>query len=384
MPQLPTEEQVGAVARIRPPQTPTEQRLAAIWSDLLKRPHIGRTQNFFELGGDSLLALQVILRAEAELGVTIDGMALLRESLTEVAAMCDARLGRVLAVDDRTERHDDESADGDRIETFFFGADASLYGVLYHGHSMRAKRAVLICPPIGAEEIRTTFVLTRLARRLASQGVPTLRFDFFGTRDSLGEDHEADPARWQSDIRAARRALVERTGATQVIAIGVRLGATVLLHTLPVPGGDPVDWEKIVVWDPVFDGAQYVRDLEAMHTRSLHALVALRGWRRPRPNPTRHELVGFTYGHQALESIRRLSLSRPPAERRTTDRFAWLATGELDRQREAFAAQTTHTPDAVFVDHASRIAWGDVRRLGDLLPDAGLIDALLALADVRT
>lgn len=383
MPELPSDEQVGAAARVRPPRTPTEQRLAAIWSELLKRPHIGRTQNFFELGGDSLLALQVILRAESDLGVTIDGMALLRESLAEIAAACDARLGQVLSTDERVDRSDDDGADGDRIDSFFFGAQASLYGVLYHGAAMRAKRAVLLCAPIGAEEIRTTFVLTRLARRLASQGVPTLRFDFFGTRDSLGEDHDAHPDRWHADILAARRALIERTGATQVVAIGVRLGATLLLHTTTAAdGADPL-WENIVVWDPVTDGAEYVRELERMHARALHSLVALRGWRRPRPDPARRELIGFTYAREALDAIGRLTLWEPRDRQRSIERLAWLASGELVPQRRAFDAHAATARTSTFVDHASRIAWSDVRRLGDLLPDAGLIDALLALADAR-
>ena len=383
MPQLPSDEQVGAAARVRPPRTPTEQRLASIWSELLKRPYIGRTQNFFELGGDSLLALQVILRAESDLGVTIDGMTLLRESLAEVAATCDARLGQVLSVDERSERSDDEGGDGAGIDTFFFGADASLYGVLYHGASTRAKRAVLLCPPIGAEEIRTTFVLTRLARRLASQGVPTMRFDFFGTRDSLGEDHEAHPERWRADILAARRTLIERTGATQLVAIGVRLGATLLMHaSTPVDGEDPL-WENIVVWDPVADGADYVRELERMHARALHSLVALRGWRRPRPDPARQELIGFTYAREALEAVGRLTLSAPSNGRRSTRHLAWLASGELTAQRRTFDALAASAKGSTFVEHASRVAWSDVRRLGDLLPDAGLIDALLALADSR-
>ena len=44
------------------PQTPVERILADIWSRLLNRPSIGIRQNFFELGGDSILSLQIVAR----------------------------------------------------------------------------------------------------------------------------------------------------------------------------------------------------------------------------------------------------------------------------------------------------------------------------------
>ncbi|MFP2902949.1 condensation domain-containing protein, partial [Corallococcus sp. 4LFB] len=44
------------------PRTPTEQRLAAIWSELLGAKQVGPRSNFFELGGHSLLATQAISR----------------------------------------------------------------------------------------------------------------------------------------------------------------------------------------------------------------------------------------------------------------------------------------------------------------------------------
>ncbi|MDH0896152.1 MULTISPECIES: non-ribosomal peptide synthetase, partial [unclassified Pseudomonas] len=45
------------------PQSELEQRLAAIWQDVLKRERVGRNDNFFELGGDSIVSIQVVSRA---------------------------------------------------------------------------------------------------------------------------------------------------------------------------------------------------------------------------------------------------------------------------------------------------------------------------------
>ncbi|MGK3988241.1 amino acid adenylation domain-containing protein [Sorangium sp. So ce136] len=47
------------------PRTEAEAALAGIWSELLGRPAVGVQENFFELGGDSILALQVVSRARA-------------------------------------------------------------------------------------------------------------------------------------------------------------------------------------------------------------------------------------------------------------------------------------------------------------------------------
>nr|WP_328821891.1 non-ribosomal peptide synthase/polyketide synthase [Pseudomonas carbonaria] len=45
------------------PRTELEQRIAAIWQDVLKLERVGLADNFFELGGDSIISLQVVSRA---------------------------------------------------------------------------------------------------------------------------------------------------------------------------------------------------------------------------------------------------------------------------------------------------------------------------------
>jgi acyl carrier protein len=48
-----------------PPRTPTEEVIAGIWADLLRRERVGAEDNFFDLGGDSLLATQVVSRVRS-------------------------------------------------------------------------------------------------------------------------------------------------------------------------------------------------------------------------------------------------------------------------------------------------------------------------------
>ena len=42
--------------------TPTESKLAATWEDVLNISSVDRSRNFFEAGGDSLLATKAVLR----------------------------------------------------------------------------------------------------------------------------------------------------------------------------------------------------------------------------------------------------------------------------------------------------------------------------------
>lgn len=53
------------------PATPVEQKLADIWCEVLKRPHVYGEGHFFENGGDSLKASEVCMLVKKELGVEI-------------------------------------------------------------------------------------------------------------------------------------------------------------------------------------------------------------------------------------------------------------------------------------------------------------------------
>jgi hypothetical protein len=57
----------GGIARSRPghcpPDTPAERALAAIWIEVLGGERVGRDDDFFATGGDSILSIQVVARA---------------------------------------------------------------------------------------------------------------------------------------------------------------------------------------------------------------------------------------------------------------------------------------------------------------------------------
>jgi amino acid adenylation domain-containing protein len=54
-----------------PPSTPTEQRLAEIWSELLAIDGVGVRDGFFDLGGNSLLAIRAVSETQRALGAEL-------------------------------------------------------------------------------------------------------------------------------------------------------------------------------------------------------------------------------------------------------------------------------------------------------------------------
>jgi non-ribosomal peptide synthase protein (TIGR01720 family) len=79
------------------PRTETEARLAAIWRDVLKLDDIGVDDDFFEIGGDSLLSIRVIARAGRE-GIRIAPERFFeRPTIAHLAATHDGNNGRGVA-----------------------------------------------------------------------------------------------------------------------------------------------------------------------------------------------------------------------------------------------------------------------------------------------
>ncbi|MEU6957071.1 amino acid adenylation domain-containing protein [Streptomyces sp. NPDC045714] len=77
-----------------PPRTPTEVRLAAIWTALLQADDVSREDDFFVLGGDSLLVLEVFARLEKQGGPLPRPTVIYRNrTLADLAAAVDAAAG---------------------------------------------------------------------------------------------------------------------------------------------------------------------------------------------------------------------------------------------------------------------------------------------------
>ncbi len=146
------------------------------------------------------------------------------------------------------------------IEPFFFGPDKHrLFGV-YHRPAGQPKvpAGAVLCYPILQEYLRSHRAFLRLATLLASRGWHVLRFDYSGCGDSYG-DGPLDPDAWVRDLAMAATELRERSRANRLALIGLRVGAS--LAASAASSIQPLS--DLVLWDPVVDGPEYLKDLMA-------------------------------------------------------------------------------------------------------------------------
>ena len=126
--------------------------------------------------------------------------------------------------------------------------------------------AVLICPPIGDEALRTGRVWRDLAVRLTSQAIATLRFDLPGTGNSAGEPTELGRVEaWRAAVHACIDWLSPRHDG-RIILFGYRFGALLALDA----AASGVDVERLVLLDPPASGQSVARYWRARARMERH------------------------------------------------------------------------------------------------------------------
>jgi uncharacterized protein len=154
---------------------------------------------------------------------------------------------------------------GERMSPLRFGSpQRELFGMLHHPERAVGSTGVLVCNPFGQEAVRSHRLFRVMAERLVRSGRSVMRFDYFGTGDSAGDEDEADLHGWQLDILQAHDELVQRSGCTRVVWVGARLGGTLALLASAQAETQPA---AVLAWDPILDGRVYLdmlaRDNEA-------------------------------------------------------------------------------------------------------------------------
>lgn len=152
------------------------------------------------------------------------------------------------------------SARADNEQPVHIGPRA-LFG-LYHPVAGRPRGAVLLCPPIGQDQIRSHRLYRQLAHALVGEGYAVLRYDCYGTGDSPGASDEVDWRRCIEDTAAAADELRRRSGHDGLAGYGARLGGSLALAAAPA-----ARLARLIVWDAVLDGARHVARLDAWQER---------------------------------------------------------------------------------------------------------------------
>lgn len=311
-----------------PPASDAEKTLASIWQDLLRLDKIGLNDNFFDLGGHSLLVMQAIARFHEKTGVQLHPLDFYPQSLGQLAA--GGAGGKV--------QSPPPAAPQEAIEPCFFGTEArTLFGI-YRPAASPTGHAVVICPPHAHEYIRCHHGLRELAWRLARVGCHVLSFDYFGSGDSGGEYQEGSLNGWQQDIDRAVDAIKAKFMLRHVSLVGLRLGADLAL----MAGANRHDIDRLVLWDPILHGQELIDEM-----LTLQGPLAA-----PPPYPDEsggYDVLGYPLTSTFLQELRKLEMTalHPPARcsilaientpENSGDLAGWVASNSIAAHYQRFA-----------------------------------------------
>jgi amino acid adenylation domain-containing protein len=260
----PAESQIARSGELKAATTELEQELCEIWADVLNIPEIGIDDDFFALGGSSLLVARVVGKLCGKYDIEIpvrDFFA--NPTIASIGRQIQMLItGTAVPVDnDSSWRHRKKLP---IINPHYFQVDENkLFGVHYPPVDKDSNRAVLICPAVGHEYARGHRNLQQLAIMLAQQGCHVLRFDYSGTGNSTGNCEQADPQQWNADVDGAANQLRNLSGLKSITVIGLRLGATIASHA------ELADIENLISWDPVMSADEHQKQLDQFHDVTL-------------------------------------------------------------------------------------------------------------------
>jgi uncharacterized protein len=193
----------------------------------------------------------------------------------------------------------------------FGAASRQLFGLYQEplAHAARGE-SILLCNPFGQEAIRSHRLFKVLADRLCRDGFHVLRFDYFGTGDSAGSDDEVSIAGFVADLLLADGELLRRSSCTHRSWIGLRLGATVAAIASANIAVAP---QRLVLWEPVINGAAYLAELEYAHDVALEDAYGSRcstdtELKRHFARESGNEALGFPLTQKLRQELNSLSL----------------------------------------------------------------------------
>jgi alpha-beta hydrolase superfamily lysophospholipase len=197
-----------------------------------------------------------------------------------------------------------------RAEPFYFGPAARPLFGWYHAPENPRGDGVVLVSPLGLDATRSHWSYRHLAERLAKAGFAVLRFDWQGTGDSAGDDHEPHRvATWVKDLHLAIDQLKLRSGVGRPALVGLRAGAAFAAHV----AAERDDIGALALWMPSPSGAAWVADMAKLHKLYLKIVP-----QTDAPEPGGEELLGSFASNETIADLARIDLSalaRRPAPR---------------------------------------------------------------------
>ncbi|PHQ36003.1 amino acid adenylation domain-containing protein [Rhodopirellula bahusiensis] len=286
------------------PQTELQQKLCDIWSSVLQIPQIGIEDDFFLLGGSSLLVTQVVSRLKDQLGLELPVRDFFANPTVELAARhIEAMLGEQSNPSCDSAKVIQSQRDRlPQVEACFLPSGAhELFAVHYSPPTQqpRQNRAVVLCNAYGHEYARSYRNLQQLAMQLAQNGFEVLRFDYAGTGNSHGNALEATPHVMMKNIRDATTWMRLRHQVNSVSMIGIRLGATLAACSATT------SVDQLLLWDPIVRGESFLQHLDQLHEETLSNGMR---FSRPRQSSAIDQAYGTRINHVVRRQLSQLVL----------------------------------------------------------------------------
>jgi len=133
----------------------------------------------------------------------------------------------------------------------------NLFGVLHTPENRPSKKGIIFLHPYAEEKQRIDRIFVHMARLLCAKGYSAIRFDFYGCGDSEGNFEEVTIDSQISDLRNVRNMFVREKGIDEISLFGIRLGANIAIQY----AGMDKDIEKLILWSPIINGAEYAETL---------------------------------------------------------------------------------------------------------------------------
>lgn len=230
--------------------------------------------------------------------------------------------------------------------------------------------AVLLCNPFGEEAARAHRAYRVFARKLEDAGYAAMRFDYAGTGDSSGDIADFGVDAWIEDIEAAADVLRRESGVARIVLVGLRLGAT--LAALCVQRGR-LRAAHVVLWDPVVDGAEYLRELRRAHRAYMDAELGrtktVPGDSEDSPDAMLKEALGTPISARLHGELAGIDLANDPPVTALTTVLCTQRTPDMDRLHERWV-------------EGPRMHWLDVDGSSAWNSDAALNNAIVPMKEI--
>ncbi|GCB53286.1 non-ribosomal peptide synthetase [Streptomyces sp. NL15-2K] len=241
------------------PRTDVERTLCAIWAEILDTRHVGIHDNFFTLGGDSILSIQVVSRARRA-GLTLSSRdVFMRQTVAELAPAVAA--GTVTGGPTTEQGRVSGPLAPTPIQEWFFGTHPvgphhfamSMAYELPAGTDLAALRTAVAALLDQHDALRSRFPRTADGRSTPEIGAGVDVDAVFAVHD-LTRAADAE-ALWQEHVRAAQSGMDLAHGPLVRVVVGDR-------------GSERSAWLLLAVHHLVVDGVSWrvlLEDLEAAY-----------------------------------------------------------------------------------------------------------------------